>query len=113
MTLDSMYLELQYVDYEKKFHEFVAACGLDKNIADILIGNKEGKYIFVNKNSTMPFAETNKGILIEIGKDLPEWQEALKKYFVDHPLIKKGRILTRIGAEKELKNIVEEIHALG
>lgn len=100
---DSMYLELQYVNYEEKFYEFVAACNLDKSIADVLIGNKEGKYIFVNKNSGTPFAKTEKGVLIEIGRDLPEWQEALKNYFIDHPTITNGIMLTKQEAKQKLK----------
>jgi hypothetical protein len=108
MALDSMYLELQYVNYEEKFYEFVAACGLDKNIADVLVGNKEGRYIFVNKNSDMPFAKTkNGGVIIEIGRDLPDWQEAFKNYFKDHPLITKGKILTREQTIQELKPLEE------
>ena len=103
MASDSMYLELQYINYEQEFYNIVNACGLDKNIADVLIGNKKGKYIYVNKNSDMPFAKTDKGIIIEIGRDLLDWQGALKKYFKDKPLITKGKMLTRKQAKQELK----------
>lgn len=102
---DSMYLELCYVNNEAKFYEFVIANNLDKNIADVLYGNAEGKWIHRSG-----FAETkNGGILIEIGRDLLDWQEALKKYIKDHPAIIKAKMFTKLNAKKELKTLTMEI----